>query len=94
MLEGVVASPAEILKQQKIKYTTIGKNLKIPTGIFKECRRTAYSWGLDRFTQIGNYKWRNDATNMEIDLPTLVIFMWQGGMINRKTGKLKEKYER
>jgi len=30
---------------------------------------------------------------MEIDLKTLIIMMWQGGMIDKETGKLKEKYD-
>ena len=93
MIEDVVAPLVENLNQNEIRYTTIGKNLKIPTKIFKECERTAYSWALDKFKQIDYYRWLNKATGMEIDLKTLIIMMWQGGMIDKETGKLKEKYD-
>ena len=37
--------------------------------------------------------WQNEATKMEITLHMLIKMMWQGGMIDKETGKLKEKYD-
>ena len=93
MIEDVVAPLVENLNRNETRYTTIGKNYKIPTKIFKECERTAYSWALDKFKQIGNYMWQNEATKMEITLHMLIIMMWQGGMIDKETGKLEERYD-
>ena len=93
MIEDVVADLAVNSNQTKTTNITLRENLKIPITIFKECERTAYSWALDKFKQIDYYRWLNKATGMEIDLKTLIIMMWQGGMIDKETGKLEEKYD-
>ena len=94
MIEDVVASFAKSLNPKREKLTTLRPNWQIPTKIYKESERTAYSWALDHFEQIDVYKWRNNATNMEIDLETLIMLMLKGGMIEETTGKLKEKYDK
>ena len=94
MIEDVVANLAGSLNPKKIRLTTLRKNWQIPTKIYKECERTAYSWALDHFEQIDIYRWRNNATNMEIDLKTLIMLMLKGSMIEETTGKLKEKYDK
>ena len=94
MLEDVAVNLARSLSPQETRLTTIRPNWQIPTKIYKESERTAYSWALDHFEQIDVYRWRNNATNMEIDLKTLIMLMLKGGMIEETTGKLKEKYDK